>query len=574
MRYTVNVLYPLISSVALLALACGDSAPTASTANPFPTPFVITTEDNLTVHVPRTLQISWRGGRDTDTITWRSDDQTIASVSPSGAVTANFPGSTRITARRGNASAALMVIAVATSIEVRPGVALLEVGRARSLTAAVRDADDVVLSGVPIDWATGNSTVVTVDARTGLLTPIAKGTTSITAVGGGAHGSAAVYVDMFGAQLLFTSIGSTGNHVCGLEALTGLAYCWGDNHAGALGIGEQDGSDSPVPVKGALRFKSLSVGNYATCGIEAATALAYCWGSNQFGDLGDGTRGTRWEPTAVVGGLRFSRISASGSHTCGVEAQTGLAYCWGKEGLIGDGTFSQRSTPTLIGSGASQIRFTDISAGAAHTCAIETQTGVAYCWGNNSSGQIGDGTRTDRLAPTMVGGGGDNLHFSSISAGSTLSCGIEALSGFAYCWGTNQYGEIGDGTTSDRRVPTLVGSGSQRFRAISATGNATTCALEAQTGLAYCWGRYVKAGYAADTYRTEPTLVGDGTDHFSNMVAGYSGGCGVDAQAGVGYCWSYREMIPEPILGALSSTAASPQSPVIGHYGSGNKAGR
>lgn len=459
-----------------------------------------------------------------------------------------------------------MVIAVATSIEVTPGVALLHLGRARSLTATVRDADDVVLSGVPIDWTTGNSTVATVDARTGLLTPIAKGTTRITAVGGGARGSAGVYVDMFGTQLLFTSIGSTGNHACGLEAPTGLAYCWGDNHAGALGIGEQAGSDSPVPVKGALRFESLSVGNYATCGIEAATALAHCWGSNQFGDLGDGTIETRWEPTAVVGGLRFSRISANGSHTCGVEAQTGLAYCWGKEGLIGDGTFSQRSVPTLVASGARQIRFSDISAGAAHTCGTEMETGVAYCWGNNSLGQIGDGTTTDRLVPTAVGGGagGGNLHFSSISAGSTRSCAIEALTGFAYCWGTNQYGEIGDGTTSDRRVPTLVGGASHRFSAISATGSSTTCALEAQTGLAYCWGRYVKAGYAADTYPTEPTLVGDGTDHFSDMAAGYSGGCGVDAETGVGYCWSYREMIPEPILGALSSALASPKSPVTG----------
>jgi alpha-tubulin suppressor-like RCC1 family protein len=346
-------------------------------------------------------------------------------------------------------------------------------------------------------------------------------------------------------QLLsFSTIGSAPNHSCGIEAQTGLAYCWGDTHAGALGIGDRinDGSsfDFPTLVNGgAQRFSSLSVSSYNTCGIERSTGFAYCWGYNNNGQLGDGTMEIGWVPKLVVGNIRFSSISAGVDVTCGVQTGTSLGYCWGKGGLIGDGTLSQRSTPTLVAGG--HIRFTSVSASESHVCGIEADSGFAYCWGSNSA--LGDGTTTDRLLPTLASGG---RRFSSIDAEYRLTCGIETESGLAYCWGKNTFGQVGDGTTTDRLVPTLVNSGSLRFSSVNAGGE-IACAIATQNSGGYCWGRNHRGqlGDGTTTERHLPTLVGGGTPRFSSISANSWYQCGVEAETGFGYCWGGGQACPE-----------------------------
>ena len=338
------------------------------------------------------------------------------------------------------------------------------------------------------------------------------------------------------ARLVFSSLGRAPNHACGIEALTGLAYCWGDAHSGALGDGDRayEGSEYDFPAlvgDGMWRLSSISVSSYATCGIEAATELAYCWGNNKNGELGDGTFETRWVPTLVGKGIRFSTISAGVDVTCGIEMHTGLGYCWGKGGLIGDGTLSQRSTPTLVGSG--RFQFSSISASESHVCGIEAQTALAYCWGS-IGGELGDGTTIDQLIPTLVPGG---RRFSSIDAEDRLTCGIEAQTGVAYCWGRNGFGQVGDGTTTDRMVPTMVG-GSRRFSSIDAGGE-VACGIEEQTNVGYCWGHnnLGQIGDGSTTDRTVPTRVGGGNPRFSSISATSFYMCGVEAQTGSAYCW-------------------------------------
>ena len=518
------------AAAVLLALACGE--PTRPVI-PYVEPLVIMTVPQ-TIQVPRTLQVSATGAN--GTISWETSDETIAVVSESGLVTARFPGDATITARRGSQSATLTVTITATRLEVGPSPASVAVDGTYPLTATARDADDTVLAGVSVRWSTGNGTIATVDT-TGVVTGVATGYATITAEGGGATGSIRVTVgepDKPFARIAFSSIGTVGNYACGLEAQTGLAYCWGDNHSGALGIGEVEGSDAPVSVNGARHFVSLSVGFYGNCAIEAATGLAYCWGNNRFGSLGDGTLTTRWVPT-MVDGPRFSSISTSGELTCGVEAGTGLGYCWGRDRRIGDGTLAQRSVPTLVGTAGDRIRFSSISVDG-HACGVEAETGRGYCWGPNESGQLGDGTTIERLAPTLVAGG--ELRFSSISPGAASTCGIEAQTGRVYCWGSNTFGQLGDGTTTARSEPELTGASALRLVTISARGD-IACGIEAETGVAYCWGR----GYTG-TARLVPTMVG-GDIRFSSITVG-GDGCGVEAETGRGYCWGVS-LLPTPV---------------------------
>jgi alpha-tubulin suppressor-like RCC1 family protein len=421
---------------------------------------------------------------------------------------------------------------------------------------------------VPIHWSTADPSVATIDASAGLVTGIAPGTTTIAATGGGSTAFVTVTVrsPTTGgapplAPLMFSSLGTVGNYACGIEAKSAFAYCWGDNHSASLGSGDGPGSDDPVRVGAgaARRFASISVGFYTNCAIETGTELAYCWGSNRFGQVGDGTSGSwavRSAPTLVAGGSRrFSTISTSGTVTCGVEAATSLGYCWGEAGLIGDGTLSQRSIPTLVGSGERR-RFGSISVGRGVACGVELETGLGYCWGSNRGGLLGDGTTEDRLIPTVIGDG--RVRFSTLSASDAVVCGIEAGTRLGYCWGPNEFGQVGDGSRMERLGPALVGQGALRFSSISA-GSTMVCAVEADTDVGFCWGRNRNGSLGDGTLsdRSMPVALGGGL-HFASITAGGAGGgfeaCGVEALTGLGYCWGHMRLVPAA-LGA--STAPS-----------------
>src|SRR5437016_6866709 len=134
-----------------------------------------------------------------------------------------------------------------------------------------------------------------------------------------------------------------------------------------------------------VTFAAVSVGGIHTCGV-AAGSVAYCWGWNTRGQLGDGTSGTeRWVPVRVIGDARFAAVSAGDRYTCGLTA-AGAAYCWGLNGWgqLGDGTTTDRSSPVPVAGGLS---FKLVSTGFRQTCAIAAG-GAAYCWGLNRAGQL------------------------------------------------------------------------------------------------------------------------------------------------------------------------------------------
>lgn len=304
--------------------------------------------------------------------------------------------------------------------------------------------------------------------------------------------------------LQFHSIVAGGNFACGLTS-AGAAYCWGYNSEGELGDGTTVDRAEPTPVAGGLTFASISAGGTHACGLTAAGA-AYCWGLNSKGELGDGTTTARLTPTAVTGGLVFSAIQAGGGsndHTCGLTS-AGAVYCWGANayGEIGDGTTADRLSPVPVTGGRV---FHSLTAGGSTNCAL-TADGAAYCWGYNAQGELGDGTTTNRSTPVAVSGG---LSFSLIDTGAASSntCAI-TTTGAAYCWGDNLSGALGDNTTvTERSSPSAVAGGIS-FTTLS-VGGFHSCGL-ATTGLPYCWGynHFGQLGDGTLTDRPTPGRVG------------------------------------------------------------------
>jgi alpha-tubulin suppressor-like RCC1 family protein len=249
--------------------------------------------------------------------------------------------------------------------------------------------------------------------------------------------------------LLFRQIRTGGLHNCGVTT-DNRAYCWGDNNFGKSG-GTQWIERTPVAVPGGLQFRQVTAGTNHSCGVTAAK-LVYCWGGNYAGQLGIGTADSdpHPRPVRVAGGLQFLTVSAGSAHTCGVSAGN-LAFCWGANdfGQLGDGTTTPRLTPVAVAGGR---RFLRVSAGGSYTCA-ENPFNVAFCWGENRFGQLGDNTTTQRLTPVRVVGG---FRFGQLSAGQYRHTCAVTTGNLAYCWGENSYGQLGDGTLKIRRRPTAV----------------------------------------------------------------------------------------------------------------------
>ncbi|HEV7838960.1 MAG TPA: hypothetical protein VGO75_12895 [Gemmatimonadaceae bacterium] len=309
--------------------------------------------------------------------------------------------------------------------------------------------------------------------------------------------------------------------------MPGPTFCWGANGEGQLGLAnEPTGSDWQLPqeVTGSsgIGFTALAAGGYHTCALTGSGA-AYCWGYNIFYQVGDGTTETRRGPTLVhtPSGVSFAAISAGFWHTCGVTA-SGAAYCWGSnvEGALGDGTTTTPSEPVAV-SAPVGVTFVSVSAGGGHTCGV-TSTGVAYCWGENPYGGLGDGTTTASPAPVQVSAAG--LSFSYVSAGDEHSCAL-TRSGVAYCWGRNDARQLGDGTDVSTNTPVRVAMPSGVTFATIGASSLRTCALTPlPEGAIYCWG---------PTPMLVPAPAGVS---FSRLDVGKGHACAL-TPGGAAYCW-------------------------------------
>ena len=223
---------------------------------------------------------------------------------------------------------------------------------------------------------------------------------------------------------------ATGTHTCARSS-NGDLQCWGWNTQGQLGVAG-DNLVHPMPAYLGSQCLSIAAGLFHTCGVFAGGNV-YCWGDNTFLQ-----RGTTQMPGKAFVTAGAKTVVLGGYHSCLISSPTDELRCWGAntDGQLGDGTTSNRAAPTPI-TGSWQV----VSAGTTHTCGKQFD-GSLWCWGNNARGQLGDGTRTRHLAPTQVGMDTDWSH---VAAGGDETCAIKADHSL-WCWGANGSGQIGDGT--------------------------------------------------------------------------------------------------------------------------------
>ncbi len=334
----------------------------------------------------------------------------------------------------------------------------------------------------------------------------------------------------------FTVVSTGGAHSCGLNT-SGAAYCWGDASMGQIGDGlvkspvsgsmGQGGQLQMVPsrVTGGIAFANVAAGTNHSCGVTTDGA-AWCWGEkNSLGATVSNTwsmvGSTANTPVKVSGTVRFKpETLAAGGSTCAIST-SGTPYCWGAINMWDRSYTMPYTEPVAVNGSGSTVTgqtssfqypalagpLVSLTVGANHACGL-TAAGKAYCWGDNSNGQIGNGVVGNPppvytyTAPIAVAGG---LSFSSIDAGVAHTCAT-TTGGAVYCWGANGFGQLGDGTTTPRPSPVqVVTTGSTvsgmvavptvgTFTSVQAYGNHTCAGTSA--GSTYCWGsnRYGQLG--------------------------------------------------------------------------------
>lgn len=250
-----------------------------------------------------------------------------------------------------------------------------------------------------------------------------------------------------------TQIASGLGHVCILDK-AGAVRCWGENGYGQLGLGDGQGpQDAPVVVPALTKVAQIAAAGFVTC-ARLAVGVPFCWGFNQYGHLGDGTKVDKASPVAVKGLSDVALLAVGDQHSCAGRSD-GSTWCWGfnNSGQVGPGTQSYQAFEPLVVPGKGWV--SGLGLGELHTCRL-VDTGAVDCWGSNTSGELGRGT----MAPDDYGGPNPApvvglADATRIVAGAYHTCALRTDHSVV-CWGYNTDGELGDGTTETRCSPTPV----------------------------------------------------------------------------------------------------------------------
>ena len=410
----------------------------------------------------------------------------------------------------------------------------LSVGYTIQASYTVKDDAGNTLTGKNVTWSSSNAAVAAVN-QSGMVTGVSPGAADIIATIEGKTGSTTIGIVVIKPQ----SLSAGSRHTCAIS-IESDAYCWGYNSSGQLGDGTTTDRLSPVLVAGALKFSAIAAKRGSTyaltsdgrlfcwgesCqtgtltlsprqvetrraiyllgnGMEGNCAIgvgnvAYCWGTNTFGQLGTGTTGgtTSAPDVPVAGDHSFVDIGSEETSACAITLN-GAAYCWGYQHPT-----PATSLPEPMPGGHS---FKDLAAASRRFCGL---TGITYCW-------------YDRAQVPVEGG----YAFESITGGWRLTCGLTAV-GDPYCWGYDPYGQVGGLTpASFRHWSGLLAPdpyASVKYRLVS-PGAYHVCATSTE-GDIYCMNHYSEGGLATPD-RSYVGLLGDGTTDISRAVRKVIGG--------------------------------------------------
>jgi len=329
-------------------------------------------------------------------------------------------------------------------------------------------------------------------------------------------------------------------HVCALTT-TGTVKCWGANDLGQLGDGSNNDRAGPVPVALPSAATQVAAGYSHTCALLAGQV--YCWGDNTFGELGDGTTTSRRLPVLITGLPPVASLGAGGAgltsvsaaHTCAI-AVGGALYCWGSNGSgqLGDGGTNLGLRPVRVGVLPASFLPDRVSCGGRHTCALGG--GAVHCWGANDSGQLGIGSTNAQAVPTVP----------AISSGTTVlasgenhSCAVAG--GALLCWGLDTSGQVDAGNTATGAFPSPHAPPLGVFSPTAvAGGRAYTCALDATLDPPdfKCFGGNTHGqlggvGSLADVTLLPPTTA-------LAVTAGGDHTCALTSEGGV-QCWGVND---------------------------------
>lgn len=357
---------------------------------------------------------------------------------------------------------------------------------------------------------------------------------------------------------------------CGLQS-DHTAWCWGADDYGQAGLADNlatlGANKMPTQVGVDSDWVSITAGDFHTCGIRG-NGTAWCWGSNEFDQLGtsanEGTTTPNPVPSQLGTATDWTQLSAGHDHTCGVRTEHTL-WCWGwdNDGQLGIPTDGGTTTPDPVQVGT-DTDWVQVSAGGWHTCALKVDQ-TLWCWGANDFGQLGvaldAGTNTPQPVPQQVNGS-----WATVAAGDRHTCATRT-DGTLWCWGRNTQGQLGDpanlGTDAANPDPRQVGTDIDW--AGSGPGEEHTCALKTD-GTTWCWGddTFGETGVATDGPTTAPTQLGTAAT-WSELTAGWGSSCGLST-AGSAWCWGNNDAGQ---LGTSSNIGTATPNPIPALVGSG-----
>jgi alpha-tubulin suppressor-like RCC1 family protein len=313
----------------------------------------------------------------------------------------------------------------------------------------------------------------------------------------------------------------------------GGVVCWGDNTAGQLGSAVHFSSATPQDV--ALQgVTTIATGGYHSCAVS--NARLHCWGGGWAGQLGVGDNDTRTAPKEVLSISDVVEVAAGEQHTCARDGQ-GQVHCWGinERGQLGQGGFGgQENTPLKVTSLAGQVAA--LSTWGSSTCALKTDRTIE-CWGANEDGQLGNGSSNDSALPVPVVNIDDAL---AVSVGGRHACAIREDQGrnTAWCWGGGWVGQLGNLNSDNSDTPVPVHE-MESVTAISA-GWYYTCALK-DGGALWCWGENDFRQLGPDASSSESSRpVRVPAVAFDRISAGSAHACG-RTPAGEVQCWGAND---------------------------------